>query len=480
LLGDILRNEWGFEGHIVSDCGALRDLYEGHGVAEDAVEAAALALKSGVNVNCGSTYTHLEEAVERGLVTEADIDASLAYLLRTRFRLGLFDPPELVPYTSIPTDVINCDEHKALAHEAARKCVVMLKNENNALPISNETESVYIIGPNASNIDVLLGNYYGLSADMTTIVEGITGKMAPGTFVQYRPGCLLERDNVNPMDWSTYAAQQSDVIIAVMGISGLLEGEEGESILSPTKGDRLDIRLPANQVNQVKKLRNGYDNPIILVLTGGSPIDISEVADLVDAILFVWYPGEAGGKAVADIIFGDANPSGRLPISFPKSIDDLPPYEDYSMKGRTYRYMQKDPMYPFGFGLSYSEFGYEILGESVLEMEVGEKLTIEVEISNKGSLPGDEVVQLYISDLLASAYVPITTLRGFRRIHLEAGETKTVSFTVSEEMLEFINEDGLSVIEPGEFRISIGGSSPGSRSSELGAATHAEIMLKLS
>jgi beta-glucosidase len=479
LLKDILREEWGFEGHIVSDCWALHDFYEGHGVAADPVEAAALALKNGVNVNCGDTYPHLLEAVEKGLVTEAEIDASLAYLLRTRFRLGLFDPPELVPYTSISAEVIRCDEHKALAHEAARKCIVMLKNQDGVLPLSKETEYVYVLGPNASNIDVLLGNYYGLSDEMTTIVEGIAGKMKPGTFVEYRPGCLLERENINPIDWATPGAQQTDAIIAVMGISGMLEGEEGESLLSPTKGDRLDIRLPANQVNQIKKLRDGYPKPIILVLTGGSPIDVSEVADLVDAILFVWYPGEAGGKAVADVIFGDANPSGRLPITFPKSLKDLPPYEDYSMKGRTYRYMTRDPMYPFGFGLSFSRFGYKAEGADRIGINRGDEPDIEVTVTNHGTLPGDEVVQLYVSDLEASTYVPVAALKGFQRISLKPGESKTVRFTITEEMLEMVNDLGEPVLEPGEFRITIGGSSPGSRSLELGAAEPVEIMLSV-
>lgn len=477
LLQEILRSEWDFKGHIVSDCWALHDLYEGHGVASDPVEAAALALKSGVNVNCGDTYPHLKQAVEQGLVTEKEIDASLEFLLRSRFRLGLFDPPEMVPFTSISTDVINCAEHKALALEAAQKCIVMLKNDNNVLPLSKETQSVYIIGPNASNLDVMLGNYYGLSGDMSTVLEGVVRKMEPGTFIEYRPGCLLDRETINPSDWATSGAQKTDAIIAVMGISPMLEGEEGESLLSPTKGDRFDIRLPDNQINQIKKLRDGYEKPIILVLTGGSPIDISEVAHLVDAILFVWYPGEQGGNAVGDVIFGDANPSGRLPITFPKSIEDLPPYDDYSMAGRTYRYMTKDPMYPFGFGLSFSEFSYEATDVDNLSINAGEEITTEVIVKNNSDIAGEEVVQFYISDLEASVIVPISSLKGLKRVYLEPGESKIVSFTVDEEVLKMVNEEGNSILEPGEFKISIGGSSPGSRSLELGALEPVEIML---
>ena len=477
LLQEILRDEWGFQGHIVSDCWALNDFYQGHGVSANPVEAAALALKSGVNVNCGDTYPYLKEAVAQGLITEDEIDASLSYLLRTRFRLGLFDPPEMVPYTSISTDVINCDEHRALAREAARKCIVMLKNKNNVLPLSRETESVYIIGPNAADIGVMLGNYYGVSGNMSTVVEGIAGKMAPGTFVEYRQGCLLEQDNVNPMNYATGGAKNADAIIAVMGITPLLEGEEGESLLSPTKGDRFDIRLPENQIEYIKKLRDGYDKPIVLVLTGGSPIDISEVEDLVDAILFIWYPGEEGGNAVGDIIFGDANPSGRLPITFPVSIDQLPPYDDYSMTGRTYRYMTKVPMFPFGFGLSYSSFRYSIEGSPSLEMNRDEEVQLSVSITNEGKVAGEEVVQLYITDMEASVTVPLSSLKEFKRVSLEPGETKEVVFTVTVKMLEIVNGQGESILEPGEFKITIGGASPGPRSIELGAAQPVEVLI---
>lgn len=477
LLLDILRDEWGFEGHILSDCGALRDLHEGHGLVAGAAEAAALALKSGVNLNCGNTYSSLLEAVERGLVTEDEIDASLAYLLRTRFKLGLFDPDDRVPFTRISTDVVNCPEHKALALEAARKCVVMLKN-NGVLPLSKETERIYVTGPNASNLDVLLGNYYGVSGDMSTLLEGIAAKRQAGTFIEYRKGAELDRENINPADWTTGGAREpGTVTVACFGISPLLEGEEGEAILSPSKGDRLDIGLPESQVNMIRRLRDGNEHPIILVLNGGSPIDLSRVADLADAILFVWYPGEEGGHAVGDILFGDANPSGRLPITFPKSIEDLPPYEDYSMAGRTYRYMTKQPIFPFGFGLSYAAFTYGSSDADILSLQAGEEINIEVTVTNNGEWAGEEVVQLYVTDLEASVDVPISSLKGFKRVFLEPGESQKIGFTVDEKMLQLVNEDGKFILEPGEFRITIGGSSPGSRSLELGAPEPVEILL---
>jgi beta-glucosidase len=476
LLLDILRDDWGFGGHILSDCGALRDLYEGHGLAADPAEAAALALKTGVNLNCGNTYSFLLEAVEKGLVTEEEIDASLAYLLRTRFKLGLFDPYDMVPFTKISTDVVNCPEHRALAREAAQKCVVLLKN-NGVLPLSDVTEKIYVTGPNATNLDVMLGNYFGVSGEMSTILEGVAAKRQAGTFIEYRKGTELDRDNLNPIDWTTGGAKEpGTVTVACYGISPLLEGEEGEAILSPTAGDRLDISLPESQVKMIKKLSEGNENPIILVLNGGSPIDISEVVDLVDAILFVWYPGEEGGNAVGDIIFGDVNPSGRLPITFPKSIEDLPPYEDYSMAGRTYRYMTKTPMFPFGFGLSYSAFSYEASDVGILSVNAGEEINIEITVSNLGKLAGEEVVQLYVTDLEASVEAPISSLKGFQRIYLEPGESKKVSFTVNDKMLQMVNEEGKFILEPGEFKITIGGSSPGSRSLELGAPDPVEIM----
>jgi beta-glucosidase len=479
LLQEILRKEWDFRGHIVSDCWALHDLYEGHKVSANRVEAAALALKNGVNVNCGDTYPYLADAVEQGLISEADIDEALSWLLRSRFKLGLFDPPEMNPYTSISTDVINCDKHRQLAREAAQKSIVLLKNENNVLPLKKDIEYIYVLGPNATNLDVLLGNYYGLSGNMSTILEGLTAKVEPGSFIAYRQGCLLDRDNINPIDWTTDGAKQATVSIAVMGISGLLEGEEGESILSPTKGDRFDIRLPANQVNQLKKLRQNNHNPIILILTGGSPIDISEVEDLADAILFVWYPGEEGGNAVADIIFGDISPSGRLPITFPKSLDQLPSYDDYSMTGRTYRYMTKEPMYPFGFGKSFTSFEYQ---DGRIDREVvkaGQSVNVEVTVKNTGEIEADEVIQLYITDLNATVTVPLYSLKEFKRIHLKPGESIQVDFNITPEMMQIINNDGESVLEPGEFKITIGGSSPGKRSVELGAPTPVEVLFRV-
>ncbi len=360
LLNDILIKEWGFEGHILSDCWAIVDFHAGHKVTADVAESAAMALNHGVSLNCGNSYPALREALDRGLITEATIDDRLANLFITRFELGLFDPPSYNPYNDIPEKVINSDEHSEIAYEAAVKSLVLLKN-NGALPLKNDIRTLYVVGPQANNSEVLLGNYYGMSKNLVNVLEGITSRVSSGTTINYKQGVLDYRNNVNPMDWTTGEAKAADACIAVMGISSLLEGEEGESIASPDKGDRLDLNMPANQVAFLKTIKENNNNPLIVVITGGSPMTIPEVEELADAILWIWYPGQEGGNAVADVIFGNKVPSGKLPLTFPESVDQLPAYEDYSMVERTYRYMSAKPLYPFGYGLSYTDFRFNDL-----------------------------------------------------------------------------------------------------------------------
>jgi beta-glucosidase len=289
--------------------------------------------------------------------------------------------------------------------------------------------------------------------------------------LEYRYGFLADRENVNPIDWASDGAAGVEATIVVMGISTLLEGEEGESIVSSTKGDRLILDLPPNQVDYLKKVREqAKDKPVIAVLTGGSPATIPEVHDLADAVLWIWYPGQEGGNAVADVLFGDAVPSGRLPITFPKSVDQLPPYEDYGMKGRTYRYMTEDPLYPFGFGLSYTTFAYGDLQLSASEIQDDQPLTARVTVTNTGDTAGEEVVQLYLTDVEASVDVPLYSLRGFKRIGLQPGESKEVTFTITTDMLQTYDEEGNPLLEDGRFRVTIGGASPSARVSRLGGA----------
>lgn len=474
LLKDILRNDWQFDGYLVSDCGAINDFHEGHNVTSNVTESVALSLKNGVNLNCGKAYENLVDAVKIGLISEKDIDDNLRQLLKTRFRLGLFDPPDAVPFNKIEESIVNSENHRVLAREAAIKSIVLLKN-NNVLPLKKNIKKLFIIGPNASSVDVLLGNYHGLSEEMVTIVEGITKKVALGTVLEYRQGFLLDRDNINKIGYAVRGAIRSDATIAVIGLSTLLEGEEGESIASPYRSDRVSIGLPQNQIHYIKLLRENKKRPLVVVLTGGSPIAIPEIFELADAVLFVWYPGQQGGNAVADIIFGDAVPSGKLPVTFPYSTDQLPPYEDYSMRNRTYRYMTEDPLFPFGFGLSYTKFKYTDIKINLSKITADQELEVEAKVTNVGSVVSEEVVQLYIKDIEASIDVPLFSLKDFQRIQLKPGESKMVKFTVKPSMLSYYDENGESILEPGEFKVYLGGSLPVERSVQLGAAQYLEV-----
>lgn len=478
LLEDILREQWKFTGHVVSDCGAVSDIHNGHKLTRDAVESAAVALKAGCDMSCIYEYEHLSEALERGLITEADIDRSLGRTLGTRFKLGMFDPPEKVPFSTISMEVVGSQEHRELAYQAAIKSVVLLKNYNNTLPIKDDIRSIAVVGPNAGSIDVLLGNYFGTNSHLTTLLEGIVGAAPEWIKVEYRPGCQLVQSTTNPLDQSVYTAGSSDLTIACMGISPLLEGEEGSASLSTEQGDRADISLPAVQVEYIRKMAV-QGARIILVLFGGSPISLGEVENMVQAVIQVWYPGQEGGRAVADILFGKRTPSGKLPLTFPKSVQDLPPFEDYSMAGRTYRYAETEPAYPFGFGLSYTQFYYSELAVPQVVLDPAEGLNFNLKVSNTGEWDGEEVVQVYLSDLEASTVVPRYKLVAFRRIGLRAGESKKIAFTLPGEDFMLVDDSGKWVLEAGTFRLWVGGCSPDRRGQDLGAAQLVEALVQV-
>lgn len=472
LMQEVLRDQWGFKGYFVSDCWALVDFYEGHKIVETAPAAAALALNTGCNLNCGSTYPELLNAIKEGLTTEKMIDQNLKELLPTRFRLGLFDKKGTVPFDHIGPEVIGSDEHIKLSREAATKSVVLLKNED-TLPLRKDVASIFVTGPTAAHIQALLANYYGQSNDLKTLLEGVVGKVSPQTSVHYSQGALLDEPNRNPIDWFSGEAGDAEVTIACIGISQLIEGEEGESIASRHKGDREDIGLPPSQIEFLKTIRSKAKK-LVVVMTGGSAVACPEVYEMADAFLFVWYPGEQGGNAVGDIIFGDAVPSGRLPVTFPMSVKDLPPYESYDMTNRTYRYMEKTPLFPFGFGLSYTQFEYSDLKINQATIQSGETITAQVTVTNTGNYKGDEVVQLYLSDVEASVAVPQYALKSFQRISLWPGASKTLTLNITPEMMKMVNEEGKSVLEKGEFKVFIGGSVPSQRSLDLGAAPYLE------
>ena len=468
LIEDILRDEWNFQGHFVSDCLALADFHLNHKITNDEAESAALALKHGCDLGCDHVYNEIPEAIQRGLITEADVDRALERTLLTRFKLGMFDPAEDVPFASIPSDVVACDEHRKLAYHTATESVVLLKNKDHILPIKPSTRKIFVTGPTATSMEVLLGNYYGFNNQMVTLLEGITGRLPEGMGMEYHSGAMLKHPREIKETWAPLMALSADFAIVCAGNSSFLEGEEGESLLSPQNGDRESISLPESQVDYIKELAI-HGVKIVLVLTGGSPIALGEVEDMVDAILFVWYPGMEGGRAVADVLFGDVSPAGKLPLTFPKSLDQLPAFDDYSMNGRTYRYMTEEPLYPFGFGLGYSHFEYSDLRLEKQKLSPGDSLNVSLTLQNSGGTDSAEVVQFYLSDLKASTIVPLHHLVGFERVSLKAGKSRTIHFTLTPEMMSFFNDDGKLTLEPGEFRLEVGGCSPGKRGQELGA-----------
>lgn len=451
LLDSILRQEWGFEGHVVSDCWALDDIWARHKIEDNQLNAAVVALKSGVNLNCGYLYKYLPEAVEEALINETEINQALKPLLLTRFKLGLFDSDEIVPFSKISVDVVNSEKHKLLAYEAAAKSVVLLKN-NGVLPLNKqELKKLFVTGPTAMDIKALVGNYNGFSVNMVTILEGIIGKVDEGTVVNYSQGCLLNTDSVFNGFWQ---AGMSDVVVASLGMNYLLEGEDGDAMLNNNGGDRINIKLPENQIEFIRLLREKIGKkPLIVVITGGSAIAIPEILKLADAVLFAWYPGEQGGNAVADIIFGNLNPSGRLPVTFYKSVNDLPDFDDYSLKGRTYRFFEGEALFPFGYGLSYTTFDINNFKTDKEIYDQDETIHLTLNVENTGNIDGDEVIQVYCKTINARTNKPIKTLIRFKRLSIKKGENKTIEISVPvKEMALWDTNQKKYVVEPGKHQ----------------------------
>jgi len=616
LLTEILRNEWGFRGYVVSDCGAIQDIFEGHKAVASAVEAAALGVKSGCDLSCGTEYQSLLDAVQKGLIAEKEIDTSVKRLFLARFKLGMFDPPDKVCYAQTPLSVVDNPEHRAVALEAARKSIVLLKNERKTLPLKKDLGAIAVIGPHADDVEVLLGNYNGTPTDPVTPLRGIREKVSPKTKVLAALGCewaknmpalevipssvlvtsqggkkvsglageyfdnrdlkgepalsridpqvdfnwwdgapvesfdpdnfgvrwtgslvppvsgtyvlgaegfngfrlylndaLLVEFNGRHETHKTYktvslqkgrayrlkleffeaageanikllwsrpgldherealaAAGQANAVVMVLGLSPRLEGEEMDVPVEGFKGgDRLTLDLPDIQESLLKKVA-ALGKPLVLVLLNGSALAVNWAAENVPAIVEAWYPGQAAGTAIADVLFGDWNPSGRLPVTFYKSVKDLPPFVDYSMAGRTYRYFGGEPLYPFGYGLSYSKFYYtNLLAPKTIPM--GQSAEVTIEVTNTSKVAGEDVVQLYVRDAAATVPVPIRALKGFQRVALAPGQTKTVHFTVMPEMLSLIDEQNRRVVEPGIFDISVGGQQPGFQGTALALTT---------
>lgn len=608
-LDDILRGEWGFKGYVVSDCGAIDDIYLRHHFVKTAEEASALAVKRGTDLECGDSYKALVNAVKQGLISVMEIDRALKRLFEARFRLGMFDPPEMVPYAQIPFSANDSTEHRQVSLEAARESIVLLKNANNTLPLRKDLKSIAVIGPNADDVQVLLGNYHGQPSRATTPLAGIrshvspqtkvlddkgtsltevsavlvpssalrdlkveffanmnlegppvlkraetevnfdwglsnpapgvpedqfsarwTGKLVPPVSGKYRLGATAD-DGVRVYldgkliveDWTDHApatitgevtleaeksydikmeyyenkigavaklvwqlpvvksatpyadavkiAKQADTVVLVLGISAQLEGEEMNVQEAGFKGgDRTDIKLPQRQQGLLEAVA-ATGKPIVVVLLSGSALAVNWANEHAGAIVQAWYPGQEGGGAIADVLFGDYNPAGRLPVTFYKSVEQLPPFENYSMDGRTYRFFKGEPLYPFGHGLSYTRFKYSGLSFATPTVSPTQGVTVSATVENAGNREGDEVVQLYVTDLEASVRVPLRSLAGVERVHLKPGEKRVVSFTLQPRQLSVITDDGRTVVEPGEFRVTIGGKQPGFTSSADAATT---------
>jgi len=467
LLGDILRGRWGFQGHVVSDCGAIDDFHQHHKVTKNAAESAALAVKNGCDLNCGCTYNDLVVAVRDGLITEAEIDVSLRRLLTTKFKLGLFDPPALVPFAETSPAIVDCEQHRRLSRQAAIESIVLLKN-NGILPLHPDHESILVCGPTAANTTVLIGNYYGFSPRLVTLAEGILERAPEGCRVVYRAGSPLSGPMAPGVNYTYSTAAENELTIAVLGLDSTLEGEEGDAVASSTGGDRATIELPKVQRDFLIELRK-HARKLIVVLTGGSALAVPEVHDLADAILQVWYPGCEGGRALADVLFGDASPSGKLPLTVPRCTADLPPFIDYGMRGRTYRFAEKEPLYPFGFGLTYGRLTYGPLSLSTPKLAAGQEVMVGTTLTNTGDRPVSEAVQCYVTPPRRWPEAPFATLVDFQKITLAPGDTAKIEFRLPAATFAQFDAAGRAGHVPGAYGIVVGSASPGPRAQALGA-----------
>jgi len=471
LLMQHLRGDWGFQGYVVSDCGAVKDVFQGHHYTKTIEEAAADSFKAGTDLVCAWPVDTrvkyekdaLEAAVEKGILKESVLDEALRRLFTARFRLGMFDPPAMVPWSKITAADYDTKEHRQLSLKAAREAIVLLKNENGFLPLKKTYGTIAVIGPDADNVDALTGNYNGTPSKPQTVLTGIKSRFKDSNVI-YAPGAGLAGPAENPKaeDEALEAVRKSDLVIAVLGLSPKIEGEEMKIEADGfSGGDRTKIELPPPQEKLLERIY-AEGKPVILVLMSGSAIAANWADQKVPAILEAWYPGGEGGNAVADIIAGDYNPAGRLPVTFYKSLEQLPPFDDYSMAKRTYRYFNGEPLYPFGYGLSYATFAYKNPKIAQIKVDANGTVSISVEVTNTSKVAGDEVAQLYLTHV-AVAGAPIRSLQGFRRVHLEPGETTIVDFKLENRQLSIVEASGTRRVVPGEVKVWIGGGQPVSR-----------------
>ena len=467
LLKDILRDEWGFEGHVVSDCWAVRDFHLNHKVTLGPKESVKMALDAGCDINCGCTYAYVMAALEAGLITEEQITTSCERLFTTRYLLGIMEGSE---YDSIPYEEVEKKEHIDLAIKAAQNSAVLLKNDG-ILPLDRgKVKTIGVVGPNANSRTPLSGNYYGTSSRYITVLEGIQDEAGEDIRVFYSEGCPLKGNKVESLAWdndriseAVTVAKHSDVTVVVLGLDETLEGEEGDEGNGYASGDKSDLQLPECQRRLLEAVIK-TEKPVIVVMMAGSAMDLNYADEHANAILQVWYPGARGGKAVADLLFGNVSPSGKLPVTFYRGTEDLPPFTDYAMKGRTYRYLEKAPLYPFGYGLTYGEV--EVTGATVLHPEE-ESMQVCATVENKGTWTTEDVVQVYIKNHGSNYAVRNTSLCGFRRVRLEPGETKEITIELSKLAKTIVDEEGKRYVDGRAFTVYVGTSQPDERSVEL-------------
>lgn len=462
LMQQILRDKWGFTGYVTSDCGAIDDFYNYHKTHIDAKSAAADAVYHGTDIDCGNeAYKALVDAVKTGLITESQIDVSLKRLFTTRFRLGMFDPTEDVKYSAIPLSVLESQPHKDLSLQVAHESIVLLKNENNFLPLSKKLKKVAVIGPNADNDISVLGNYNGFPTYISTPYKAIKDKLKNAEVI-YEKGIDFvtpTADSKNEIKSLIQRLKGMDVVIFVGGISPELEGEQmSVNIEGFTGGDRTSIKLPTIQTELMKNLK-AENIPTVFVMMTGSAIATTWESENIPAILNAWYGGQDAGTAIADVLFGDYNPSGKLPVTFYEKDSDLPAFNSYEMKSRTYRYFDGEVLYPFGYGLSYTTFDYDAL-EIPETINTDQGIDVKVRVKNTGKVAGEEVVQLYISYPNEKNNKPLYALKGFERIHLNPNEAKEVVIHLSPKELALVDADGILKVSEGSRKISIGGASP--------------------
>ena len=475
LMGDILYGEWGFKGYFVSDCGAIADIYENHHFTKSHTESAALALKSGCDLNCGGVYRHLLEAYEEDLVSEEEIRTAASHLYAIRFMLGEFE--EKRPYSDIPFSAVDCDAHRRLNIEASRDCLVLLKNENDFLPLSpTDFHSISVVGPNAMSLSVLEGNYNGHSSEYITVADGIR-RVFDSSEIYIAEGSHL-MDGSNLISTGKAAAAAADVTVLCLGLSPTIEGEEGSCADFEgycCKGDKNTLRLPPIQQRLAEEICSVTDNVVVVVMAG-SAVDIGEkIRNSAKAIIHAWYPGALGGLAVAQLIAGEFSPSGRLPVTFFKESEELRPFEDYSMEERTYRFYTGKPLYPFGYGLDYTDFSCD---DAVLVSEDSDVLKIRVSVSNRGKRDGTHIVQLYARMMDSRARTPLFQLCGLGRAELRAGETKDIVLEVSKYWLCVVDDDGKRRAPDSGITLFAGGHQPDERSNELCARRCVELRIE--